>query len=228
MNCLEFRREKLADPRRLSSEAQAHAGGCPTCTAFSREVEEIERALDSALLAPVPEGLADRIIFQSRKPLPSWRVWALAATILVAVAVGLAFWSTEKGAQEYARLAIEHVLVEPESLTTVRNADPDAFRAVVQNFGGSVKDLPGPIRYIRLCPIEDGFGWHVVFDTPEGPATLFIVPAKAPKAVQSVSAGGLFASVHPVQGGYYAIVTGSQASTSRFYETLRASIAWRT
>jgi hypothetical protein len=53
VNCLEFRRGKLADPHRLSSEAQSHAEGCTPCSAFAREVDESEQALERALLAPV-------------------------------------------------------------------------------------------------------------------------------------------------------------------------------
>jgi hypothetical protein len=226
MNCLEFRREKLADPRRLPPEARAHAGGCPACAAFAREVDETERALERALMTPVPEGLADRIIFQSRRPRLAWRAWALAASILVALALGFSLWDTREDADPYARLAIEHIVMEPESLATMRNPDPDAFRAVVQNFGGTVKDLPGRIRYIRLCPFEDGLGWHVVFETPDGLATLFLVPGKKPKAVQSASVGGLSAVVHPTERGYYAIITASADATSRFLEMLRECIVW--
>lgn len=228
MNCLEFRREKLADPRRLRPETQAHGSGCPACAAFAREVDESERALDRALMTPVPEGLADRIIFQSRRPRAAWRAWALAASVLIAVALGFSFWDGQQKADEYARLAIEHVVMEPESLAVTRNPDPEAFRAVVQNFGGSVKDMPGKIRYIRLCPFEDGLAWHVVFETPEGLATLFLVPGKKPKAVQAASVSGWSAVVHPTERGYYAIVTASSDATSRFLQMLRDCITWNT
>lgn len=227
MNCLEFRRDKLADPRRLRPEAQAHAGGCPACAAFAREVDETERTLDRALMTPVPEGLAERIIFQSRRPRRAWRAWALAATIVMAVAVGFFVWDTQKNADHYARLAIEHVLMEPESFATTRNADPEAFRAVMETFGGSVKDLPGRLRYLRLCPVEDSVGWHVVFETPDGLATLFLVPRKKPTVVESASVAGWSAVAHPAQGGYYAIVTASTAATSRFHQMLRERILWK-
>ena len=116
MNCLEFRREKLADPRRLSPEAQTHPTGCPACAAFAREADETERELDRALLTPVPEGLADRIIFQSENPRPAWRAWALAASVVLAVALGFSGWNSKNASDQYARLAIEHVVMEPESL----------------------------------------------------------------------------------------------------------------
>lgn len=228
MNCLEFRREKLADPRRLPPEAQAHASGCPACGAFAREVDESERALDRALMTPVPDGLADRILFQSRRRRSGWRAWALAASVLIAVALGFSFWDGSKKADEYARLAIEHVVAEPESFAVMRNPDPEAFRAVVQNLGGSVKDIPGKLRYIRLCPFEEGLGWHVVFETPEGLATLFLVPGKKPRAVQAASVDGWSAVVHPTGRGYYAIITASSDATSRFLQMLRDCIIWNT
>jgi hypothetical protein len=226
MNCLEFRREKLADPRRLAPQAKGHESGCPACTAFAREVDESERALDRALMVPVPEGLAERIIFQSRRPRPAWRAWALAASLLIAVALGFFLRDGPQKGNEYARLAIEHALMEPESFTAVRNPDPEAFREVVQKFGGSVKDIPGKIRYLRLCPFGDGLGWHVVFETPEGLATLFLVPGKKPGAVQAASVDEWSAVVHPTERGYYAIVAASSHATSRFLQMLRDCIVW--
>jgi hypothetical protein len=227
MNCLEFRRRKLADPRRLEPEAQAHASGCPACAGFAREVDEGERALDRALTVPVPDGLAERLIFESRRPRAGWRAWALAAGVLIAVALGVAYWTgVQRSGDDYARHAIEHVVLEPESLAAVRNADAAAFRAVVQELGGAVKDLPGKIRYIRLCPFEGALGWHVVFETPEGLATLFLVPGKKPPSAQTAAVKGWSASVQPLARGYYAVVTPSSSATARFLKALRDCIAW--
>ena len=229
MNCLEFRREKLADPRRLSPENEAHAKQCPTCAAFAREVDEAERALDRALMAPVPEGLAERVLLHPQRPRHDWRLWALAASVLVAVALGfLVVWEGPTKVDEYARLAIEHVVMEPEAHTVVHDANPDAFRQVVQNLGGSVKDLPGKIRYMRLCPFGKGFAWHIVIETPEGLATLFLVPGNKPPATQAASVGGWSAAVEPTTQGYYAIVTPSAGATSRFVQMLRECIVWNT
>ena len=230
MNCLEFRREKLADPRHLSDEARSHADGCPTCVAFAREVDETERALDQALKTAVPEGLAERIIFQSKWPRPAWRAWALAASLLAALAVGFFLGTSRQpaGTDLYARLAIEHVVMEPESLTTFRAADAQAFQAAVQTFGGNVKELPGKIRYIRLCPVEDGYGWHVVFETPQGLATLILVPGKRLPRVETASSGGWNALARPVHGGYYAIITKSPDATSEFERMLSDCVIWNT
>ncbi len=164
---------------------------------------------------------------RSRTKNRAWRAWTLAASVVLAVAVGLSFVREPKNAaDQYARLAIEHVMMEPESLTTVRNADPPALRTIVQEFGGTLKAPPGTIRYIRLCPVEDGTGWHIVFETPEGLATLILVPEKPLRATQSASAGGWNAMARPAGRGYYAIVTASAAATSRFERTVEERIDW--
>jgi hypothetical protein len=226
MNCLDFRRCKLADPARLPEEARVHAAGCGPCAAFAREVDEKERELERALAVPVPEGLADRALLHSRtSPRAGWR-WALAASVLLFLAAGAWQLLPGKAPDPYARLAIEHVIMEPESLTSVRNADADAFRAVVRNFGATLKEMPGTIRYVRLCPVEDGFGWHVVFETPQGLATILLVPGKRLPAPQTASTGAWSALARPVHGGYYAIVTPSSAATASFDRMIRNCIRW--
>jgi hypothetical protein len=224
MNCLEFHREKLADPRRLSPEARSHAQTCASCDAFARSVDETERGLEQALATPVPEGLADRIILRSRTRNRTWRAWALAAGIVLAIAAGFA--GLRPGEDRYARLAIEHVVMEPESFTTMRNAGPEAFRAAVQQFGATVRQPLEHVRYVTLCPVEGGFGWHVVFETPDGLATLILVPGKPMQTEQKASTGAWSAVARPAKQGYYAIVTSSQAATARAERLLRERVDW--
>lgn len=226
MNCLELRRHKLADPRRLPEDARAHAAACSACAAFAREVDEKEAELERALAVPVPEGLAERAILRARNPYRGWRAWAIAAAVLLAVALGAMQLVREAPGDQYARLAIEHVVMEPESFTTVRNADAQAFRAVLQEFGATLNEMPGAIRYIRLCPVEGGYGWHIVFETPQGLATLLLVPGKRLPGVQMASTQRWSALARPVHGGYYAIVTSSADTTARFEKMLRDCIVW--
>src|SRR5438270_15750 len=110
MNCLDFHRAKLADPRRLTDEARLHVQACPECAAFASSVDEGERHLAEALASPVPDGLAERIILRSRARAPAWRAWAIAAGILLAVAAAFFYAGESRNAgDQYARLATEHV-----------------------------------------------------------------------------------------------------------------------
>lgn len=227
MNCLEFRRAKLSDPRRLAADALAHLAGCAACAAFACEVDDVERALDDALHVPVPEGLADRVVYRARGARPAYRAWALAAGIVLAIALGLSLWNLRPAPSgEYARHAIEHVAMEPESFSTLRNADAKALQVVLQKFGATLKAPLGEVRYIRLCPFEGTLAWHIVFESSEGQATLLLVPGKPLRAGETAAAGGWSALVRPVRTGHYAVVTTSAESAHRFDRKLRENVDW--
>lgn len=229
MNCLEFRREKLADPRRLAPEAAAHLGKCAACRGFAAEVDENEARLAAALAVPVPEGLAERIILRRKTGTRfSPRLWAMAAAVLLTLAFGFQQWR-DFFSQDYARLAIEHVMHEPESFTTTRLADPQLFRTVMESFGGELQGSLGKIRYMKLCPVPEGTGWHIVFETEQGElATLILIPAKRLRA-QSAQAtvGGWTALARPGGQGYYAVITNSPDTLGQVDELVRRRVRWR-
>jgi hypothetical protein len=229
INCLEFRRLKLADPRRMGEEGQAHANECPACLAFARSVDESEAALERALAAPVPEGLADRVLLRQggRRRASRW-AYALAASFVLAVTAGVFVATRETDSANHARIAIEHVLEEPQSLTSFYNADPERLSAIVREFGGTLREPLGRVRYIKLCPVEQGSGWHIVFEAPQGLATLILVPDRPIGAAATASLGRFTARVEPVRGGYYALVTDSAGSTSEVGKLLKQRIDWQT
>jgi len=226
MNCLEFRREKLANPSRLSDGAWAHAVGCAACAVFERDFDRAELRLERALETPVPEGLAERILSRIGMPQRSWRGWALAASLLTALGVGLLVGASSETENVYARLAIEHVVMEPESLDSTDSADSRDFQAAVLEFGGMVRRLPGKVVYFTRCPVEGETGWHAVFQTGEGLATLIVVPGKRPKRTETAITAQWSALAEPIRGGYYVIVTGTPAATAAFEKTLRSAIIW--
>jgi len=226
MNCLEFRREKLADPRSASSEARSHASACAACSAFERGLGRGERDLARVLEVPVPEGLAERILFRSMAPYRRRQATAVAASLLAALAVGFALGVSRQPDDVYARLAIEHVAMEPEALESAEPADAKTFRTVVRDLGGSLKTLPGRMVYFEYCPVGDGLVWHAVFETPQGHATLILVSGKHLSRSETATTAHWHALAEPVRGGYYAIVTGSRAGTAAFEKALRDAVVW--
>lgn len=226
MNCLEFHRAKLADPRRLTPEAKAHAAQCAACGAFAAGVDETERELERVTAVAVPDGLADRVLLRVQGRRPAWRAWALAASVLLAVALGAGALLYEPARAGHLALdAIEHVAMEPASLTTVHR-DPRDLDELIRLTGGKLKQPLGDVRYVKLCPVEDGTGWHIVFETPEGLATLFIVPGKALSATQHASNSEWNALARPTRSGYYAVVTPSARKTAYVDRMIRERIDW--
>lgn len=229
MNCLEYRREKLADPRRLAPEAAEHGAQCEACRAFGAAIDDNEARLAEAFSVPVPEGLADRVLLR-RKTGARWpvKLMALAATLLLTVSVGFSWWK-DYASQDYARLAIEHVMHEPESFTTTRIADPEMFRLVMHNFGADLNGPLGRIRYMKLCPVPEGTGWHIVFETDRGLATLILIPYKRMQGGEArATVGGWNALAQPGGQGYYAIITPSPDTLNEVDRLIKQRVRWHT
>ncbi len=229
MNCLEFRRDKLADPRRLSPEAAAHLNDCAACRGFAAEVDENEARLAAVLDVPVPEGLAERIVLRRKTQTRlSPRLGMLAASVVLTFAFGILQWK-DAGSQEYARLAIEHVMHEPESFTSTRLADPELLRRVMHTFGGEMQASLGRVRYMKLCPVPEGTGWHIVFETEQGQlATLILIPAKRMKTdSEQAQVGGWNAVARPGGQGFYAVIADSPDNLAKADELVRQRVRWR-
>lgn len=229
MNCLEFRREKLADPRRLPPEALAHLNDCAACRGFAAEVDENEARLAAVLDVPVPEGLAERIVLRRKTQTRfSPRLGMLAASVVLTFAFGILQWK-DAGSQEYARLAIEHVMHEPESFTSTRLADPELLRRVMHTFGGEMQASLGKVRYMKLCPVPEGTGWHIVFEAEDGKlATLILIPAKRMKTGSAQAQfGGWSAVARPGGQGFYAVIADSPDALAKADELIRQRVRWR-
>lgn len=229
MNCLEFRRLKLADPRHVDAAGQAHLEACASCREFALEMDGLEERLAAQLNVAVPEGLAERLILRRKTGTPfSAKFFAMAASVFVAVAVGLTSWKF-LATPNYARFAIDHVMNEPESFTTVRDADPQLLHQVMQNFGGEMLAPIGTVRYIKLCPVPGGTGWHIVFDAGDGKlATLILIPARHGKTGSEYARLGNWNAVaRPGGQGFYAVITSSPDSLAKTDALIRRQLRWR-
>lgn len=223
MNCFEFRRLILADPRRRTEERQAHLARCGRCAALAAEVEGVETALHDAAAVPVPEGLAERVLLR-RTMSRSARagMWALAASVIVAVGVGAYFYAgpgvqgedqvvaaAVLGERHPAVAAINYV-VDHESrlLRETPVLDTAVVRQALAHLG---LKLPKTVamRYLGKCPVPGGIGEHVVLETEFGHVTLILVPNQpiAPRVI--VADRKLTALAAPVRTGGYILVTDS-------------------
>lgn len=221
MNCLDFRRLVLVDPRQMSEEARAHALECTACRETLEKQREADDKLFAALQVPVPDGLADRILVQ-RGHEPSRRrwAWAIAATVLLTTSLGLIgrrFLAIDPLGVE----AIEHVAHEPQSFTTIHAIGNDYLPVVLAEQGLSASVALGQVSYARICPMDGRTARHVVIRMAEGPVTLFLMPDDPNKRRRSVTeAGGMAAVTMPAEKGTVAIVATSLAQVTRVERAL--------
>ena len=210
MNCLDFRRAVLSDPRQAGEERLAHAASCTACRAFAERQADLDNRLFDAIGVAVPDGLADRVLVArglGRRRTP-W-LWALAASVVLATGVALIV-PPEMAGERLAREAAMHAEEERESFRARQAAAPGFLRAVLAEQGMQLAASIGEVTYARLCPLAGNTARHIVITTPDGPVTLFLLPADDQRRRRAeIATGGMTAIAMPAGHGSIAIVAAN-------------------
>ena len=208
MNCLEFRREVLVEPRRLSEEAHAHAAECARCSQFRDETLRLDGEIHAGLSVAVPEGFAQRIARNAMagRDDSRRRFMALAASLVLATAIGAGVYVAGRD-DPLARAGIDFVVdQEVNAILRAKPSDPSALRTAALALNVEIPQQIGEVRYIGICPFQGTIAHHVVIMTPQGKATLLLLPGKPLVGRAHASARGLRALVVPAGAGSMAII----------------------
>jgi len=233
MNCLEFRRLALANPQHPGPTALEHEAVCAECARFYLDLRRQEEDLYQSLAIPVPEGLADRILFQTRPRLldraRSARVWLPALAATLALALGLNFMiPRDMSPETLAAGIIDHVRREPEALTAEQPVPMARLVHAFADSGGELTSEPAPISYAGRCPLPGGgMGEHIVLKTPRGKVTLILMPGKPVAAALRLFKDGLNVSVLPAGEGSLALVAESDALVREAEAGIDRTVHWR-
>lgn len=221
MNCLEFRRLILADPRAPGRGAAAHAEQCPSCKKFLFRTLEEEAALAAGLRVPVPEGLAARVLDRRAALRRRLVGWALAASLLIAVAIAVLVGAPRS--DPVALASIEFVVYEEaQTIAEARPTDWNALARVAREMGLSLPQQLGTMRYICVYPLAGKAAHHLLVSTPLGKLTVLLVPEQPLAARKAATAHGLEAALVPAANGFVAIVGGSPRSVARAERLLKS------
>jgi hypothetical protein len=216
MNCLEFRRAALADPRRLAAEAAAHGESCAACKEFLARTLELEMQLAAALRIPVPEDLSVRLLPWGRARRPRWL--ALAASLLAAMAIALALGWPRSDAVALAGIDFV-VFDEAQSIADAKPTDMHVLASVASSMSVSLPDQLGEIHYVCVYPFAAGAAHHLLVKSPLGKVTVLLIPGRPVSARAGAAAHGLRAAVLPAAAGSIVIIGESARSIGRV-ETL--------
>jgi hypothetical protein len=224
MNCLECRRLLLATPRERTAEQEAHLAQCSGCARLAAEAIEFEARLEEAVLAPIPEGLADRVLLrQNMKRAPRYHLWALAATLVLGIGIGTQLYRTHDAAHEPVRPAValgaDHPAVasisfvidhEPRLLSEGRTGDPQVMMASLKRLGLNLPAEGIAVRYLGKCPLPGGGeGDHIVLTTPHGQVTLILAPDYPVGSRVMVADRSMTALAQPAGTGGYIVIAPS-------------------
>lgn len=198
MKLAEFKRRLMTEPDSRDPEFLAARENDEACARAAAESEAFEEKLRMALEVPVPDKLAEDILLRqsmesppARRKMPMFLAAAAALVLAVGVSVFVMFDSEVPGQHDLAEyLAWHWELDGPAAMTTSNHQPSDAeqIQRIFSDLGVHVEhELMESIRLAKFCPTPDGTGAHVVFETDEGPVTMFYMPrSQAPDAPRLV------------------------------------------
>ncbi|MGH8679040.1 MAG: DUF3379 family protein [Burkholderiales bacterium] len=218
MDCLTFRRLKLAVPHDTSPEVIAHVQSCTDCAAFVRQLDAFERDLENVANVAVPEGLAEKIILRQRRP--QWftrsinNYVALAATVVLSVAAVVAY-NVAGSRNELAETFAAHVAAESDVLLANATIEPARLERAFSGFGGHIDQPIGEVRFLGQCLIQGVMATHMLVQTPYGSATLILIPAHGAATRWPLRRDGYSVVVLPMPKGSLGIVTDTPEQASK-------------
>jgi len=230
MNCSDVRLIIGAEPGAITAELERHLGECRACADYRREMirldHNIRLALKLDLAALKSDGPARprvRLVVdadaaaadENRPPVSQSgaRQWALAASILLAVAVGFVFW----GALPRHSLAadvVAHVISEPISQDVDSTNARSTLARVLQQADLRLDPIHDEVTFAQTCFFRGRMVPHFVVRTDRGPVTVMILPNERVKTAERFAEGGYTGVLLPVTGnGSIAVLSRAALDT---------------
>jgi len=253
IDCKKFRTQKLADPMCRDAAVQAHAEHCPPCAQYAAKLEQFEQKLRCCAVdacGDMPPDLCERILEQTkqssaagnvRAARQSWftalldklggggtRTWfaptmgAMAMTLVLGVA-GLISFNLSNTPSPMARSVIAHVVSEPGIFALRDQVPANAVQLAFAQLGGALEGSLGEVHHLGTCMLEGKLVHHLLVETPDGEATLMLVPGEALDA-GAHSEQGYTAAFIPLPKGSLGIVTRSEDTARKLKARLERSV----
>ena len=214
MNCSDVHLTLGAEPSATSPELEAHLRECAACAQFRAEMQRLDEKIRRALTIDIPahEFRAPRLpatyTLTKTQDRSRARSWALAASVLLAVAVVLVMWGALPS-HSLAADVVSHVVSETVDHPLGEPVDENAVRSVMERAGLRLDPINPSIVFIRTCFIRGRLVPHFMVRTADGMATVMILPDEHVKAVERFEGSGYKGLLIP------AAKTGSIALLSR-------------
>jgi len=233
MDELEFRRRLYAEPNENDPLIEAFAKEDADRNKFLNDIKQLDRDISNALNIPVPENLADKLILN--QAFESHRVEKKKRRVHLAIAASVAFccsilinFTMKQAPLDIGQHALAHVNHELNSLNpTDKRYQLAQINTQLASFGGSVSNLPGEITYSTFCDFDGQRSLHLVFQTEQGPVTLFIVPSKNGYDAQSQFKNERFnGEVYQTQKASLIMVGENGQDLEKYQKQVADNIIW--
>jgi hypothetical protein len=182
MDELEFRRRLLSDPATRDEDMSLELSLDPAKQQLQQDLLLLDQQIKASLSVPVPPDLADKLLLSQsllqHKKIRQQRWWLGMAASVMLVAGLVQFrdqiypWHHDLGGHALAHVYHEAEMLENENASV----NLDQVNQLLSDFGGKLTTWPGTIRYARFCNFQGTRSLHLIFNTEQGPVTVFILP----------------------------------------------------
>jgi len=227
VTCLEFRRRIGGEPNARDAALIEHRHACRACAAFQDRMQRFDGRIAAALELPVPEHLADRILFQARRrPGRPQRFAAIAATVLVLLS-GVWTGARYLNTGSLPQAVVTHIEHEPDALMPVSAPVGKQHLDAVLKWGDARLDGDvGPVSYARLCYFRGHLMAHLVVPGPNGPVTVILLPHQQVAKPEPFHEDGFAGVIYPVEHGSIAVVSHRDAGYEPIVRRFASKVRW--
>ncbi len=167
----------LADPRRVSPDAEVTIGNDPALRQLRRQL--LDRDAQAAKVfdevAP-PPGLSERIILRTRLRVGRRSRWAAGVAASLVVAAVAFFMLKPQPDSPLALAMMDHVIEAKYELDDDGNVAPARVKAALAALGVQYRDAGYRVRHLADCLVAGRLGKHLVMNTPSGIVSFMILP----------------------------------------------------
>lgn len=231
MDCLEFRRRLLVDPRAADTQAQAHRAGCAACAEAAESALRFEARLERALAVAPPAGMVDRILAAPRTDhararrrgsrRTAWIALAVAASFVLAF--GLLRWNAGRSVPD---VVVAHVTAADEQEAWLRRGAvaPAAVDAAFADRGITLAAAPPrDVAYVATCTVGFWKSVHMVMPGNGQPVAAVFLPARHDRAAD-FRRDGMQGRVFPTGKGTMVLVAHGSERFDAIEREWRAAI----
>jgi hypothetical protein len=231
VNCSDVHLTLGAEPSATSPGLEAHLRECEACAQFRAEMlrldEQIRRALTIDIPAaefrapPAPDAYS---VVKVPAPYSRGKRWALAASVLLAVAVVLVMWGALPS-HSLAADVVSHVVSETIDQPLDGPVDESTVRSVMEQAGLRLDPIDPSIVFMRTCFIRGRLVPHFMVRTADGMATVMILPDEQIKAAERFEGSGYKGLLIPdAKKGTIALLSRANVDLEHYASAIRHAV----
>lgn len=234
MNCTDIQTALAADP--AFKDESGHLQGCADCQAYQGDLKVLDQRMRAAMEVDVPKlnmpELPDldlsnvaALPVRRRMTAPLW--FAVAASVALAMFVGLRVGGPENVEYSLAEQVLAHVDHEPAALLPSKTpVAADRLQQVVPNNMATMNHEAGLITFAETCPINGNPIPHLVMQGEHGPITILLMPEEKINEAIILDGENIHGSILPVGDGSVAIIGTRGEQLENVQRSVMNSVAW--